>query len=89
MANELKPGHMWSKCLCEEIHPDDRPCIVCVAWTSLGDTPPEEVEALYGKVEEHICDKCGDPKTRNRCMRSIDGIHSIWLCESCMGIGGD
>lgn len=28
---DLQPGHVWDDCLCAEIDPSDRPCIVCEA----------------------------------------------------------
>ena len=32
----LQPGHRWAPCLCEEIDPTDRPCIVCESRRGLG-----------------------------------------------------
>ena len=41
----LKPGHEWAKCLCAEIDPSDRPCIVCDCWTP--ETAPPESECKF------------------------------------------
>ena len=47
---ELQPGNEWEPCLCREIHPTDRPCIVCEAWGYFEQEPPPEVDALFGDV---------------------------------------
>lgn len=35
MPLKLQPGHVWQDCVCEEIDPSDRPCIVCEAQTGI------------------------------------------------------
>ena len=42
---KLKPGHEWATCLCVEIDPLDRPCIVCECWTP--ETAPPEARCRF------------------------------------------
>lgn len=44
---ELQPGKVWAPCLCDEVDPSDRPCIVCEVWISHRQIPPPEVKARY------------------------------------------
>jgi hypothetical protein len=49
---KLKKGNEWAKCLCAEVDPSDRPCVVCEIWLKHKQTPPDEVYALFGEVPE-------------------------------------
>lgn len=83
---KLEKGNNWAKCLCAEIDPSDRPCIVCEIWQEHKQTPPSEVGALFGEVPEkadHIGRALRDGGFDDS---SYDSTEESWTvgCSQCL-----
>lgn len=59
------PGHVWAECLCTEIHPSDRPCVVCetrrgLNWVICGGMSGPGATPMHPAWARDLRDQCAE-----------------------------
>lgn len=81
-ALPLQPGHIWRDCVCEEIDPSDRPCLVCAArrgidWVICGAETGPNKRRMNLDWARSLRDECADAGVPFFFKQDSDGNESL------------